>query len=243
MDESGFDTAREALVLRIQCVGERLPAAALGRAHRAQALGAFLGSDDLALDQALAGMLAADPGHQLPPALVPDGHPIRAHVSAAGALVRDQRRAPLPTPSDGHVEVDGIRATDAPAARAVVLQHVDAAGAVRASGYRWPGEPLDDWLAVPAAPVAAVVVPAAPPPAERKSLRTPLLIATGASALGTGVLAALAAGAHADFEDTSQDRTEEDLRALQGRANGLSWGWVAGAAVTAGLGVGVAVTW
>ncbi|MFZ5476722.1 MAG: hypothetical protein ACOZNI_08105 [Myxococcota bacterium] len=228
LDAAGFEAARAAVRDRLACVGEPLSGATIGAVHRVEAMGAFLDGDPPAV--ALAGLLAADPGYQLPASLVPEGHPIRAAFGPAKELLRDSRARPLPALVEGWIEVDGSASTSVPATRAAVLQQIDAQGRVVETRYARPEDPVGGWTGE-AVPVAA-----------RRS-RAPVAVAAGASLVAAGGLYLAAAGSQAAFADRSIERDEAELAALRTRTNALTVGWVAAGAATAGLAVAFAWPW
>lgn len=185
MDEASFTFARTTLETRLACVGEPLTPTAFARIHLVEAMGAFLEGKSDRIGPALAGMFAADPGHQVPIALIPELHPIRQQMSYAGALLRLPDVEPLAVLPSGWFEVDGTFQKEVPSKRAAILQQVDGNGVVVASRYHWPGDDLGEWKgsagamasnkagkapkpapAPKAAPVAKAPKPTPPPKAE-----------------------------------------------------------------------------
>lgn len=238
MDSDGYLAARDLLLTRLGCLAEPLQGPTAGAVHRVVATGAFLERQEARIAPALAGLLAADPGYQIPAALYPDGHLVRRLLPHAALLARETATRPLAPPPSGWLEVDGISAAAAPVSRAAIVQAVDAQGAVIETRYVWPGDDLGAWSAPAAAPVAAL--PAPPRPARA---RVPLLVATGASLVATGALYALAADRHDAFLDADTRRSPEDIRALRLETNALTVGWAAAGVATVGLGVGLAFAW
>jgi hypothetical protein len=231
LDGAGFLAGQAAVVERLECVRDPLAREVVARVHRVQALAAFFGGRPAQVPQALAGLFAVEPGHPFPPELVPEGHRIRGMFAPSGALARDPAATPLPVLAAGWIEVDGESATLMPTRRAAIVQQLDGQGLVVETHYAWPeAGPVELTAAVPA-------------PARHTSPRLVWLGAAGATAVGTGVLYALASASHQRFEEDALTMTESEMRAEQARANGLSAGWMLGLAATAGLGVAVAVTW
>ncbi|GDX81046.1 hypothetical protein LBMAG42_28570 [Deltaproteobacteria bacterium] len=95
---------------------------------------------------ARAGVFATEPGHQIPTALLPDGHPIRGQVTAAMLYLHDDPGAELPKPGSGWIEADGAHVLRAPLLRAAILQQLDGQGAVLATHYRGPDQAGFDWV-------------------------------------------------------------------------------------------------
>ncbi|GDX78533.1 hypothetical protein LBMAG42_03440 [Deltaproteobacteria bacterium] len=258
-DRAGFKDSTAALELRTSCAAEVLSVNAQARIHRVEALGAFL---DQRLDRvplALAGVFATEPGHQIPTALLPDGHPIRGQVTAAMLYLHDDLGAELPKPGSGWIEADGTHVLRAPSLRAAILQQLDGQGAVLATHYRWPDEVGFDWV-VPVAESSVATAnlsdargTAERPPSGEWGHRAPWLVLSGASLITSGVLYALAAEGRADFDaqlaldgDVGDEERANYRAKLEGMAtgtNGLSYGCYVAAGAGVAFGVVAAVTW
>lgn len=214
LDAEGFTAARGALEMRLTCTTDTLDGSTMGRIHRVEALGAFIDGRTDRVTQALAGLISADPGHQLPTALVPEGHPIRATLSPATALLKDDPGATMPKMASGWIEVDGTARPAAPTQRAAVMQQIDDQGAVVASHYRWPDEQGFTWSRTPdSASVAAkpptptaspTTAPTSPPPTP--AARAPAAAAPpGVQSSGPGRVE-VGAGFRNDNRDNSGSR-------------------------------------
>lgn len=252
-DAPGFESSRQAMESRLPCSKDILNRAAIARVHRTQALGAMLDERMDLVPQALAGLFTAEPGHQVPPALLPFGHPIRELVPAAMLALQDDVGVELPRLASGWVEVDGVHATKAPAQRAAVLQQIDNQGAVLATRYRWRDEAGFGWMVPGAGVPEAIVLPVGSASSGGWVRRGSLLAVTVASLATSGVLFALAADARAEFEgspvmgidasDASRESYRGEMEALQGRTNGLTWGFYGSAGAGLALGAATVITW
>lgn len=234
-----YAVARDRVLERVGCATEPLSGPTIGAVHRVVATGAFLDQDQARIAPALAGLLASDPGYQLPLDLYPEGHPLRALLPHAGILLRDPEEHRLATPKMGWMEVDGAPKQAVPTARASIVQAIDPDGRVVESRYVWPGDPLGEWAWVAPVTTALPTTEVAPP---RKSPRVPLAVATGVALVATGVCYGVALSAHEAFY-ADAERPDADLVALRERANAFTIAWIGGATATVGLGVGLAVTW
>ncbi len=234
MDTAGLLAARDLLLRRLACVSEPLPAATVGAVHRVVATAAFLEKQDARIAPALAGLLAADPGYQMPPTLYPEGHPMRKLLVHAGILARSTTTRPLAVLPSGWLEVDGLPTAAAPAERAAIVQQIDAQGAVVETRYVWPDDALGAWSG------SGAPLPSA---TAKRPARVPLAVATVASVVATGVLYGLARDRHDTFWDTSAPRSDAEIEQLRDTTNGLTIGWVAAGVASVGLGVGLAVAW
>ncbi|MDP2309153.1 MAG: hypothetical protein Q8P18_24230 [Pseudomonadota bacterium] len=238
MDTEGFFTARDTLLRRLVCVNEPLSGTTVGAVHRVVATGMFLQKEESRIAPALAGLLSAAPGYQLPLALYPEGHPIRDLLSHAALLARDSSTRPLVALESGWLEVDGLALAAAPLGRASVIQQLDGQGAVVETRYVWPGDELGAWDG--SLPVATV---AAPEPRARGKARVPMIALTAASLVTTGVLYGVAFDARETFRDVNNGLTDDELVALRSSTNNLTIGWSAAGVASLGLGVGLAFAW
>ncbi len=145
-DLDSFTFGEKAMRQRLRCVVEPLAPDVLARIHTIEALRAFLARDDAGTADALAGMAAADPGHQLPLKLIPDGHPVRAAMARASLLIRDPIGVPVAQMETGWIEVDGVHRADVPTNRNTVLQRFDADGQIVQTRYVHVGSSLAGWV-------------------------------------------------------------------------------------------------
>lgn len=258
VDAAGFASARLTMESRMACSKDILARGDIARVHRVEMLAAFVDVRQAQVPQALAGVFAAEPGHQIPSSLLPEGHPIRGMIPNAMSALHDDPGSELPKPASGWIEVDGAHALRAPAQRSAVLQQIDGQGAVLATHYRWSDETGFAWI-VPDAPVETaavqVGVPMSPTPEARSrwTRRTPLLVLSAASIVASGTLLALAAGEHAEFDAspsldadaTNAERAayHDELDAVRSKNNGLVYGFYGAAGAGLALGVVTVVTW
>lgn len=262
VDKPSFQTARADVGSRMVCASEVLSPSAQARIHRVETLGAFLDGRLDRVPRALSGLFAAEPGHQIPTSLLPDGHPIRNLVPSAMAYLRDDPGVELPKPGNGWIEADGAHALRVATQRASLLQQLDGQGVVLATHYRWPDEAGFDWV-VPVAGTKSSAVATKnlsesraaveAKPAGPWAHRAPLLALAGTSLVTSGVLFALAADARADFDASpvlaagatadEEAAYRAELTRVQGSANSFSYGCYATLGVGVALGVVTAVTW
>jgi len=174
----------------------------------------------------------------LDPELVPQGHPMRGSYEAAAAT---PDAAPLPVWPPGHdaLWVDGSPASAVPQGRASVVQIVSGDGAARWSAY----------LAGAELPAGAPLSTSAPGQGSvgtgddaRPKAGAILLGGSGVALLGAGALWAASYASESAFEDRSQRRTLDGLRALESANHAEIVGAAGlGALGAALLGVGLAV--
>ncbi len=271
LDAKAVAAARGTMESRLTCLGEIVSPAAVARVERVEALSAFVDGRPEQVPLALAGLFSAEPGHQIPTALIPEGHPIRDLIAPAMLLLRDDPGAVLPVPTSGWIEVDGAHALLVPTQRAAVLQQIDGQGQVVATHFRWPDEVGYTWVVTVAASTAPAVAsskPAqktlvtgrttakAPPPPSSTgpwTHRAPLIGVAVASLAASAALYAVAADDYHAFDAspvqgadaTAQERADylAQLQAMQAKTNPLTYACWAAGGVGIALGVGTVVTW
>jgi hypothetical protein len=247
LDVATLIATRNSLLERVACAREPLPPAIIGGVHRVVATAASVEHQEVRIAPALASMMAADPGYQLPVELYSPSNAVRLSLAHASLLLREGLPRPLRTPSAGWVEVEGASAQSMSTTRPSVVQYFDGAGAVLESRYLWPEDPLGDWEPVAALNVAATQPGRAPLPLAAGSAppphRMPLIVATATSVLATGLLYGVAAADRGAFDDRTVGRSEAELSALRDETNGLTVGWIVAGAASLGLGATVAITW
>ncbi|MSQ03486.1 MAG: hypothetical protein EXR71_16615 [Myxococcales bacterium] len=260
-DPAGFGGARMDVRERLGCVKDPLSSGDVVRVQRVMALGAFFEQDEARMRAAVGGMVQVDITARFPEAVLPSGHKLDKLVDELAGLPH-QTGAPLRAFSDGWIEVNGAYAPTVDSDVAATLQHLDNQGQVVETRYWTPGEPLGDWEAAGAAPVAG----AAPIKARvRKTVilpdklnaktttggqiarenaaarHTALIVSGGVGMIATGVLYAIAADAKEQALDP--EVPEARAQAWRDQANGLTWGWIAGSVLSGGLVATLAITW
>jgi hypothetical protein len=252
LDATAFASARSAMEARLACAGEKLGLDVIARIHRVEAFAAILERRDDRMAQALAGLFAVEPGHQIPVSLVPEGHPLRKVIPNAMTALREDERTDLPILASGWFDVDGSASPNVPAGRAAMVEQIDSQNALVSTHYRWPDELGFAWVVQDAvAPVGDV--PTTRPTARRWTRRTPLLAAAAASLATSGALLAMAADSRAEFDarptlaDGASGATREayrtELEGVQARANGLTYGGYVAAGAGLTLGVVTVIAW
>lgn len=258
MGRSGelFEAAANYGLGMLPCLAEVVPPEQAARLHRMLGLRALVVGERDSARGAFAASHRLEPGFSFPVDVFSASHPIAKLYGEAAELPVGQGEAP------GHPGVvlwfDGHRDEPLPVGASTLVQQVSPGGALLATHYLWPGDP------VPA--LAPDLLASAPPPeppgpdltrrpsvdlaAELPSprglarppwLRGSLVAVAGASALAAGV-SCLAAGATAsDYRDN--DHSLAELDQLKARNNALVFTAGGLGIVAAGAGVGVAFTW
>ncbi|MFZ5476632.1 MAG: hypothetical protein ACOZNI_07635 [Myxococcota bacterium] len=229
MDIEALGRAREDAMRALICLGEPVGPSEAASFHRLMAMDAFTVQE---LDRVRAEFHAArrlQPGYQIPESVAPGGHPlVRLYDAAADA--DEGALEPVATADRGWIVTDGVRGAPRPAGISTILQRFDADGAIVETVYLLAGDPLPAW-AVPELPV------------RKAALRVPLVAATGAAVVASGTLYGLAWGANRTFWDLEEPVPDDELVAVQTRANGLTWASVGTGMVALGLGTVTVLTW
>jgi hypothetical protein len=220
------DVTREAL-----CLSDRPGRGTIARLHRVVGLAAFIDQDDERARSAFAAAKLIEPEYRFPAELVPDGTPAAELYASASAT--PAATAPIPAPRDGRVEIDGepasARATDRPALALIV----GADGAVVASAYVWPADPL------PSYEVAQPQLAQRPAPGARRGPNRPLLAVAGASLLAAGAVYGANLAVHAGYDDL--DPYSPEGQRLRTKNNALVITDAALGVVVIGAGVGAVI--
>jgi hypothetical protein len=243
LDIDTFIARSDAVRAALPCL-ESVPAPELvARVHRTEGLRLF-GERNVDAVRAFAAARSLDPDYVFPAELVPLGSPIRSDFSAMDLSTGEP--AELPEPVAGELYVDGRETRLRPRAWPALVQLVPADDERPLwSTYLPHGQPPPAYEVAQPLPVPEPVLPQpAPdplPPPPRRSPRIPLLVATGASALVTGVTYGAAWSTHAVWADP--ETQDERLQALRAQTNTLGGISLATGLLTVGLGATLALTW
>jgi hypothetical protein len=265
-DPTGFEEAQAAVQERLACTGDPLSTLDVVRVQRVMALGAFFAGDEAAMRAAVGAMVTVDITARFPEEVVPRGHRLDRLLDELAGQPHGSGPA-LASFSDGWIEVNGAYAPNVDETVACTLQRLDNQGQVVETRYWQPGGDLGNWSsggAVGDASAQAAARAAARAKRAKGALpqgtgplkndtsseiarenamarRVALVSATGAAAIASTVVYALAA----DAKSRALDPTELEPSALAYRdqANGLTWGWIGGSIVSGGLLATLVLVW
>lgn len=212
-DNRAFVDESDAAMIELPCLVDPIARYAAGDVHRLVGLRAVVDRDDTRATAALGAARRAQPGYAVPDGLLPADDPVRARYEG---LAVDDLSTPVPAPADSTLQFDGP-SVDRPERTATIVQRLDGKGAVVATAYLWPGDPLPSWAIADDPPTA----------------RGPRPLAIGATLFGTGAVALYAAAWQARGDYFAADAPYTDEVVLRQRADRLSLA-SAGAAVVAG---------
>ncbi len=142
LDERAFEPGIASMFAGIGCLSEVPDRAALSRLHRIVGIHRYIHSAEPESIAAFRASRVIEPRPALPLELVPEGVGVRAVWAAAGGGRGPSRRVVRPR---GALFFDGSPARTRPEIHAVLIQHADRRGAITASHYLFPGEPLPDY--------------------------------------------------------------------------------------------------
>ncbi len=211
MDAEGVGKARTELEETIRCLGEILPRPDAAAVYRADALAAYLEDAPQRVIADFRSAAQLQPSYKLSLAVAPEGHPLRGYYDSAQALGPGGDEM---LPAGLVAYADGVRAWVRPLERPVILQFMDSSGQVRSSIMLRPGDPLEaviPWELVPDDATsstdlalqgqASSAAPTSGTDSAAPSLRSPLLVGAGVSAVGAIVAFSVANIALSNFND------------------------------------------
>lgn len=207
LDTAAFTVWTDSLAASFPCLAETTERALVARYHRLQGLRAFIVRDSPRARAAFAATRAVEPAAGLPTTFAPEGHPLQAEFRAVP--LDSVMTESVPQAADGTLSFDAAVGRDRPLNIPTVFQWRGADGAVRATAYVWPDEPL------PTYPIRTPL-----------HLRRSLILgaaAGGAVAAGLAVTSFLAESAYDDAETCAEARQLYTLtNASAGAALGLA---------------------
>lgn len=215
-----FSSSLDEAALILPCLSDVVPPDVSAHYLRVLGLRYFIQRDPSRADLAFAAARAVDPGYVFPEAMIPPSHAIRTHYVAYNLALAPG--TPVGPPREGALYFNGTAGTRRPGWPAIV-QVVNAAGAVTATQYVWPGDPLPGYDAMPVVTETTSV-------ARRKNPGIPLAIGAGVAAVASGTLYVIAAGSARDFAEFQEDDSLVGLEQRRDQTNRL---------VYASIGVGV----
>ena len=243
LDIEGFIARSDEVRAALPCL-ETVPEPALvARVHRVEGLRLF-GERNVDAVRAFAAARALDPDYAFPPEIAPSGSPILDDYTAMDLSANEP--VTLPEPVSGTLWVDGTETRERAGAWPQLVQLLDTEGRPAFTVYLRSGDEVPVYEAVPEPepepePLPEPIIERVLVEAPRKSPRVPLLVATGASAVATGVMYGVAAGSRATW--MNPETPDDQLPGLRARTNTLAVASGITGLATLGLGATVAITW
>jgi hypothetical protein len=172
LDIERFNAAEQSLRAQVPCLRDALMPSDVAQLHVVDALAAFRDERDDRVVNAWRSVVAAEPGFEPDPAVIPAGHPLRAHFQLARGL-GDGATVRLAATSGELWRVDGRPTEVLPTDRPMIAQRVGGDGAVLATAWLSGDEERPSWLVLDLPPVAVVMAPASPAPEEPEEPEEP----------------------------------------------------------------------
>lgn len=232
VDLVALGAARSAALDALPCLQERITPDASASFHRMMGMAAFTSGDEQGVLAEFYAARRLEPGYRFPLEVAGPGHPLAdLYDRAAADVVADRQLEAVIPPAGGFVIVDGAVDATRPLGMSALVQAWTADQRLLETRFVLADDPTPRWGPLP------IDV------ARKQARRRALLSVTGATALATVSLYTAAAVTEARFKDLEDPVPDEDLRALRATNNSLLWSSAAAGAITAGLGVTVAVLW
>ena len=234
-DLVGLHASTDRATEQLACLQEPITRALAARFHRTLGLRLLLDREMDEARRAFAASRSIEPGYRFPETLVPQGNPVLDEYHALP--VENPALQQVPVPRQGYLLFDGREGSQRPVSWPAVVQLCDEDGAVLATSWAWPGDPLPEYVARREPSVSG----AHPTSSSHGGMRVGLMVGSGVSAAAAVTLLALSRDASATYYDPSTTG-EDELGRLQGQANGLLAASEVATILTAGLGLAVAFT-
>ena len=206
--------------------------------HRTTAMVAFLEGDRKRVLQEFNRARLLHLGYEIPARVAPEGHPLWLLYQEAKTMGEGQLERGVP-PADGWLVVDGVRNGARPVDADVIVQVYTMDGARQETVFIAAGGEMPAWG------IESVFT--------RESIRRPAAIATGVSALTTGILYGLSWRSRGIYEGEmtadvcpvvgSEINQADCLDSYRDQTNLLSWSAVGTGVLTLGFGAVTLVSW
>ncbi len=143
-DEAALHAARDAAVLALRCIGERLPGEEAAAFHRMIAMVAFTFGDEARVKGELQRAILLDPDYYDPGSVTPEDHRF-IQLYAEAAAMEQAAVTMLTPPPGGFVMVDGVRDAGRPDGVACIVQVFNADYMLVDTVYLPPGAANPSW--------------------------------------------------------------------------------------------------
>ena len=222
-DIDAFRTETDAVRGMMPCVSEPLSPKDAASLHRLFGLRAF-GERNVESSVAFAAARFLDPDFVFPEDVVPTGNPVLDDYNVIDLAARQTDEVPEPTV--GQLSFDGQVSLERPLNWPTIVQIYDGESAIADSVYLLPGDRM------PFYPGSGTI--------DTERLRAPLLVFTGATAVGAGVLYAVALANKAAYRNPDNlDYRQLDTQRASTNALVISAGVSGIVSVASGVTVGL----
>lgn len=201
--------------------------------HRMAGMQAFVAGDRERVLQEFSRARLLHQGYEIPDSVAPPGHPLKVLYQEAKTMGEGELQRGVP-PEGGWLVVDGVRNGARPVAADVFVQVYTLDGDRQATVFVAAGESMPAWGVEGSF--------------SKKGLRTPAIVATGVSALATGVFFGLSWKNRLLFDGDVASTpctlgAEQCLDQYKDRTNAMVWSSVGAGALTLGFGGLTVYTW
>jgi len=226
-----FHTARQHAQATLSCLNEPLTPVDAAAYHRAIALSSYVSQDDAGTVAAFRAARRIQPGYSLPSTIAPPGNQLYVlFEEASPGTVSSDPVTIHPHPGEV-VLVDGSRSAIRPTDSPVILQRMDASGAIMDSVYLVRDATPPSWTTAPL--VSESLAMATP---KARNVRPALLWTGFGLGVFSGGMYAIAAKRRATYDDPGTPYNE--LAELKAQTNALVM--ASGATAILAVGIGTA---
>lgn len=238
LNEEGLREAYSRSLEILLCLQGEVQGMMAAAFHRTTAMVAFLEGDRKRVLQEFNRARLLHLGYEIPARVAPEGHPLWLLYQEAKTMGEGQLERGVP-PADGWLVVDGVRNGARPVDADVIVQVYTMDGARQETVFIAAGGEMPAWG------IESVFT--------RESIRRPAAIATGVSALTTGILYGLSWRSRGIYEGEmtadvcpvvgSEINQADCLDSYRDQTNLLSWSAVGTGVLTLGFGAVTLVSW
>ena len=227
LDEQGLEAAYLESRGILQCLQGEIQGMMASAFHRMTAMRAFVNGERDRVLQEFNRARLLHLGYEISNDVAPEGHPLRLLYEESKTMGEGELERGIP-PADGWLVVDGVRNGARPVAADVFIQV-----------YQMDGSRIETLFLPAGAEMPAWGVEGG---FDRQRLKLPAAVATGVSALATGVLWGLSWKNRNLFdgemspEVCAEGTTEDCLDQYRDRTNALAWSSVGTGVLTLGFG-------
>jgi len=234
LDAEGLDAAYAESKQMLQCIQGEIQGMMAAAFHRLTAMVAFVAGDRDRVLQEFNRARLLYLGYEIEDDVAPEGHPLRLLYEESKTMGEGELQRGIP-PADGWLVVDGVRNGARPVSADVFIQVYNMDGTRIETVFLPAGEEMPAWG------VESVFA--------KERLKMPAMVATGASAIATGVLYGMSWKNRRTFDgEMTADVcpsgiVEECLDSYRDRTNLLGWSAVGAGVLTLGFGGVTVYAW
>ena len=227
LDLEGLGQAATDAETALPCLSEAITPRDAAAYHRLMGMHAFATQERERVKSEFHAARKLEPGYEVPEDVAPTGHPMIAAYEEAVLVDEGTLQQPVP-PEGGYVTVGGVRGAARAELSPAIIQVFEPQDALTETLYLSPGTEMPIWGPVPEL-------------ADSRTLRRPMLAATGATAAVALGLQGVAFASKNKFLDESTP--DGELETLYARNRATYFSSVGVGAVAVGLGTVTLLVW